>query len=301
MILEAEDLTLEEVEVEKEPEYDMSYMPDATRAYMHQISRIPLLTYEEEQALGARIAQGDESARKILIESNLRLVVSIAKKYLTRTKIPFLDLIQEGNIGLMRAVEKFDYTKGYKFSTYATWWIRQSISKAVVEQSRAIRVPVHVIEQLSKMGKVSHDLFQELLREPTPAEIAERMGVEVSKVKELQTIVKDPVSIDQSINDEDDATLGDLVADESVESPIEDLHQEEVNTKITTVLSTLETREAEVISLRYGLGGTRPQTLDEIGKTYGLSKERIRQIEEKALRKLRNPLRAGILRECLEN
>ena len=230
MILEVTDLTIEN---EKEIEVgELTHLPDATKAYMTSISQIPLLTFEEEQELGARILNGDKCARERLISANLRLVVSIAKRYLHRTRIPFLDLIQEGNMGLMRAVDKFDYTKGYKFSTYATYWIKQSISKVVVEQSRAIRVPMHAIEQLSKLSRVSNELIQEFHREPTVAEIAKRMGVDEKKVKELQAIVKDPISIDQTINEEEDATLGDLVADDSVESPIEELHREEISDKI---------------------------------------------------------------------
>ena len=291
MILESEIETFE---------IPAGYLPDATKAYLNSIRSIPLLTYEEEQKLGEKMAQGDVFARNKMVESNLRLVVSIAKKYINRTKIPFLDLIQEGNIGLMRAAEKFDYTLGYKFSTYATYWIKQSISRAVAIQSRSIRVPMHVIEQLSKMGRVTSEIFQETHQEPTPAQIAERMGIEVEKVRELQAIIKEPVSIDQSINEEDDATIGDLIADDSIESPLKDLYQEDVRNSVRAVLQTLETREAEVITMRYGLGGTKTKTLEEIGKQYGLSKERIRQIEEKALRKLRNPIRAGMLRECLE-
>ena len=291
MILESEIETFE---------IPAGYLPDATKAYLNSIRSIPLLTYEEEQKLGEKMAQGDVFARNKMVESNLRLVVSIAKKYINRTKIPFLDLIQEGNIGLMRAAEKFDYTLGYKFSTYATYWIKQSISRAVAIQSRSIRVPMHVIEQLSKMGRVTSEIFQETHQEPTPAQIAERMGIEVEKVRELQAIIKEPVSIDQSINEEDDATIGDLIADDSIESPLKDLYQEDVRNSVRAVLQTLETREAEVITMRYGLGGTKTKTLEEIGKQYGLSKERIRQIEEKALRKLRNPMRAGMLRECLE-
>lgn len=281
-------------------EMPTGYLPDATKAYLNSIRNIPLLTYEEEQKLGAKMAQGDVFARNKMVESNLRLVVSIAKKYINRTKIPFLDLIQEGNIGLMRAAEKFDYTLGYRFSTYATYWIKQSISRAVAIQSRSIRVPMHVIEQLSKMGRITSEIFQETHQEPTPAQIAERMNIEVEKVRELQAIIKEPVSIDQSINEEDDATIGDLIADDSIESPLKDLYQEEMRNSVQAVLQTLDAREAEVITMRYGLGGTKTKTLEEIGKQYGLSKERIRQIEDKALRKLRNPIRADMLRECLE-
>lgn len=286
--------------LEEDFEMPTGYMPDAVRAYMNSIRKIPLLTFEEEQLLGKRLAQGDETARERLIESNLRLVVSIAKKYLHRTKIPFLDLIQEGNMGLMKAVEKWDYSLGYKFSTYATWWIKQSISKVVIEQSRAIRIPAHVIEQLSKMGQITNELCQELKREPTNKEIADRMGLDEKKVKELREIVKDPISIDQNINDEDDATIGDLVADESNDHPIEDLFKEEVTKRVQDVLATLDNREADVLVRRYGLNNQKAQTLEEIGKEYKLSKERIRQIEEKALKKLRNPMRASLLRECLE-
>ena len=286
--------------LEEDFEMPTGYMPDAVRAYMNSIRKIPLLTLEEEQLLGKRLAQGDEAARERLIESNLRLVVSIAKKYLHRTKIPFLDLIQEGNMGLMKAVEKWDYSLGYKFSTYATWWIKQSISKVVIEQSRAIRIPAHVIEQLSKIGQITNELCQELKREPTNKEIADRMGLDEKKVKELREIVKDPISIDQNINDEDDATIGDLVADESNDHPIEDLFKEEVTKRVQDVLATLDNREADVLIRRYGLNNQKAQTLEEIGKEYKLSKERIRQIEEKALKKLRNPMRASLLRECLE-
>lgn len=300
MILETEDL--KEVSNEEE-DFEIpaiGYIADSTRAYLQQISQIPLLTYEEEQALGKRIAEGDPKAREILIESNLRLVISQAKRYVGRSKISFLDLIQEGNVGLITAVDKFDYSKGYKFSTYAVWWIRQAISKVVAEQSRAIRVPMHIIEQLSKLNKISRDLFQELQREPTVPELATKMGVDEKKIKELQSIVKEPVSMETALNDEEDATIGDLIADEDETMPIEELHQAEMNKKIEEVLKTLDTREVEIISMRFGLDGSRPKTLDEVGKHLGLTKERIRQLENRAMNKLRHPARAGVLKECLE-
>ena len=276
-------------------------MPEATKAYLNSIAKLPLLTQSQEQELGKRLAQGDMAAREKLIQGNLRLVVSIAKKYNGKSsRMTFLDLIQEGNVGLMRAVDKWDYSMGFKFSTYATYWIKQAISKELMEQSRGIRIPPHIIEQLSKLNKVTNELTIRLERTPTVAEIAAAMEETEEKVRELRAIVKDPISIDQSINDEDDATIGDLVADDSVESPIENLHQEEVAKKVKNVLSTLDEREADIIKRRFGIGNRRAQTLDDIGKDYGLSKERIRQIEEKAMRKLRNPMRASMLKECLE-
>lgn len=284
--------------IEEETE-GSGYITDATRAYLNSIHNIPLLTYAQEQKLGERIAAGDKSAREELITSNLRLVVSIAKKYLYRSKMPLLDLIQEGNIGLVTAADKFDYTKGFRFSTYATYWIKQAIGKYVVENSHSIRIPVHVIEQLSKMARVSNELAIALNREPTTAEIAAKMEVDEKKVKELRAIVKDPVSIDQSINDEDDATIGDLVADET-EAFEETFIQNEATQKVDKVLNSLEAREADILRRRYGFVNGRPQTLEEVGAAYHLSKERIRQIEEGALKKLRNPLRANALKELLE-
>lgn len=298
MNLENEELELEEEN--ENIEEATGVIPDATRAYMYQIGRIPLITKEQEQELGKRIAAGDEKAEIELAEANLRLVVSVAKKYLTYAKMPLLDLIQEGNIGLMTAVRKWDYTKGYKFSTYATWWIRQSISKAAIESSHSIRIPTHIIEELNKMNTATKELFQELKREPTAAEIADRLSLTTEKVKKLQTIVKEPVSMETSINDEDDVTLGDLIADESEISPIEEIYREEVAKKIRAVLNTLDEREAEVITLRYGLEDNKPKTLEEIGIMFNLTKERIRQIEFKALKKLRNPVRANMLKNCLE-
>lgn len=274
-------------------------IPDSTRAYIRAIGRIPLLTFEEEQELGKRIAEGDEAARNRLIESNLRLVVSIAKKYIFRTSIPFLDLIQEGNIGLIHAVEKFDYKRGLKFSTYATYWIKQAISKAIATNSRTIRIPTHIIEALSKMNAATRELFQELKREPTIAEIALYMGESEKKVKELSAIVKEPISMESTIGDDEESSIGDLVADDE-EAPIEAIYQEEVSNTIKSVLSTLEPREADIISMRFGIGYPAPRTLEEIGAHYSLSKERIRQIEAMALKKLRNPMRTKMLKECLE-
>ena len=284
--------------IEEETE-GSGYITDATRAYLNSIHNIPLLTFAQEQKLGERIAAGDKSAREELITSNLRLVVSIAKKYLYRSKMPLLDLIQEGNIGLITAADKFDYTKGFRFSTYATYWIKQAIGKYVVENSHSIRIPVHIIEQLSKMARVSNELAIALNREPTTAEIAAKMEVDEKKVKELRAIVKDPVSIDQNINDEDDATIGDLVADET-EAFEETFIQSEATQKVDKVLNSLEAREADILRRRYGFVNGRPQTLEEVGAAYHLSKERIRQIEESALKKLRNPLRANTLKELLE-
>lgn len=282
-----------------EEETTSGYIPDATRAYLNSISAIPLLTYAQEQELGARMAAGDARAREQLINSNLRLVVSIAKRYLYRSKMPLIDLIQEGNIGLITAADKFDYTRGFKFSTYATYWIKQAIGKYVVENSHSVRIPIHVIEQLSKMGRAANDLALELSREPTTEEIAQRMGIEEKRVKELRSMVKDPISIDQSINEEDDATIGDLIADDEMPLSTE-LLQNEASQKVERVLNSLEAREADILRRRYGFINGRPQTLEEVGAAYHLSKERIRQIEEGALKKLRNPLRANALKELLE-
>lgn len=280
-------------------EVDINSTTDAIRAYLNSIRTIPLLTFEEEQELGVRIAFGDMSAREKLISANLRLVVSIVKQYSYRSKASFLDLVQEGNMGLITAVDRFDYTKGLKFSTYATYWIKQAIGKFVSETSHSIRVPIHIIEQLSKINKATNALTIELDRQPTIAEIAARVEIPENKVKALRSMNRDTVSIDQKVNEDDEATIGDLIADDA-EAPEVAIMQTEVTQKIEGVLGSLEAREVSVLRRRYGLETGHPQTLEEVGDYYGLSKERIRQIEAKALKKLRNPMRANILRDCLE-
>lgn len=290
----------EEIMIEEEVELPKGYVPETTKAYMKAIGKIPLLTADEEARLTALSAQGDSYAREKLIESNLRLVVSIAKRYLANSKMPFIDLIQEGNIGLIKAAEKFDPTLGYKFSTYATWWIKQSIRKAIMDNSRAVRLPANVISQLSKLNAASRELFQELRRDPTIKELAARLQMEEEVVRKLQLITKDPVSMETALNDEEDATIGDLVADDDEGHFEEDIYQEEVVNKVAQVLKTLSEREAEVLKLRYGIGGTKAKTLEEVGQIFGVSKERVRQIEANALKKLRNPVRANMLRDCLE-
>ena len=290
----------EEIMIEEEVELPKGYVPETTKAYMKAIGKIPLLTADEEARLTTLSAQGNSYAREKLIESNLRLVVSIAKRYLANSKMPFIDLIQEGNIGLIKAAEKFDPTLGYKFSTYATWWIKQSIRKAIMDNSRAVRLPANVISQLSKLNAASRELFQELRRDPTIKELAARLQMEEEVVRKLQLITKDPVSMETALNDEEDATIGDLVADDDEGHFEEDIYQEEVVNKVAQVLKTLSEREAEVLKLRYGIGGTKAKTLEEVGQIFGVSKERVRQIEANALKKLRNPVRANMLRDCLE-
>ncbi len=271
-------------------------MDDPVKIYLKEIGRVPLLTSEEEMELAERMAEGDPAAKKRLSEANLRLVVSIAKKYVGRG-MPFLDLIQEGNLGLLKAVEKFDYTKGFKFSTYATWWIRQSITRAIADQSRTIRLPVHMVEMISKVKKTSNQILHETGHEPTPEEIAERLNMAPERIREVIRIAQDPISLETPIGEEDDSHLGDFVPDEDATAPMDAATAMLLKEQLDTVLATLTDREAEILRLRYGLKDGRLHTLEEIGKEFDVTRERIRQIQTKALRKLRHPSRIKKVRE----
>ena len=269
---------------------------DPVRMYFKEIGKVPLLTAEEERELAIRIEQGDEEAKKKLCESNLRLVVSIARRYLNRG-LSFLDLIQEGNLGLIKAVEKFDYTKGYKFSTYATWWIRQAITRSIADQARTIRIPVHMVETINKLIRISRQLLQEYGREPTSEEIAKEMGISVEKVREIKKISQDPVSLETPIGEEEDSHLGDFIPDEDIPSPVDAAAYSMLQKQLREVLDTLSEREKKVLILRFGLDDGRPRTLEEVGREFNVTRERIRQIEAKALRKLRHPSRSKKLRD----
>jgi len=276
---------------------DMS-VNDNVRMYLKEIGKISLLSLDEEKDLSKRVAAGEEQAKRILAESNLRLVVSIAKRYVGRGLL-FLDLIQEGNLGLMKAVEKFDYDKGYKFSTYATWWIRQAITRALADQARTIRVPVHMVETINKMARIERQMTLELNREPTDHEISKKMGISVDKIAEIRKISQDPVSLETPIGEEEDSHLGDFLADERTMSPEEFATYEILKDELKEVLDTLTVREKEVLELRFGLFDGSSHTLEEVGKQFKVTRERIRQIEAKALRKLRHPSRAKKLRDFL--
>ena len=273
---------------------------DPVRMYLKEIGRINLLTSDEEFEYAKRAEEGDEEAKRLLAESNLRLVVSIAKRYVGRGML-FLYLIQEGNIGLMKAVDKFDPTKGYKFSTYATWWIRQAITRAIADQARTIRVPVHMVETINKLARVQRQLTQELNREPTDEEIAKKLGITVEKVREVYKISQDPVSLETPIGEEDDSHLGDFVPDERTMGPEEYATVEMLKEELRGVLSTLTEREEKVLKLRFGLDDGQCRTLEEVGQIFGVTRERIRQIEAKALRKLRHPSRSRKLKDFLTN
>lgn len=284
-----------EQDVEKESMEDIIAevnVDDAVKMYLKDIGKVPLLTGEEEIDLAKRMLDGDMYAKNKLSESNLRLVVSIAKRYVGKTSMQFLDLIQEGNIGLLKAVEKFDYTKGFRFSTYATWWIRQSITRAIADQARTIRIPVHMVETINKLNRTTRQLLQKLGRDPTTAEIAEAMGVTEDKVSEVQRIAQDPISLESSIGEEQDSKIQDIVEDENALSPMEVTEQTLLKEQLLAVIETLTPREQKVIRLRYGLDDGHPRTLEEVGREFNVTRERIRQIEAKALRKLRQPSRS---------
>jgi RNA polymerase primary sigma factor len=274
-------------------------LDDPVRMYLKEIGRVPLLSSEDEVNLAKRMEQGEEEAKKRLVEANLRLVVSIAKRYVGRG-MQFLDLIQEGNLGLIKAVEKFDYQKGFKFSTYATWWIRQAITRAIADQARTIRIPVHMVETINKLIRVSRQLLQELGREPSPEEVAEQMDIPVERVHEILKIAQEPVSLETPIGEEEDSHLGDFIPDEDAMAPADAAAFVLLREQLDDVLSTLTDREQKVLKLRFGLEDGRARTLEEVGQEFGVTRERIRQIEAKALRKLRHPSRSKRLKDFLE-
>ena len=294
---EIEEVTEEEIH-ETETMADNYSTDDPVRMYLKEIGKVPLLTPEEEVALAIRMSEGDEEAKRRMAEANLRLVVSIAKRYVGRGML-FLDLIQEGNLGLIKAVEKFDYTKGYKFSTYATWWIRQAITRAIADQARTIRIPVHMVETINKVIRVSRQLLQELGHDPSAEEIAAEMGMPVDKVRDILKIAQEPVSLETPIGEEEDSHLGDFIPDEDASEPSEAASFSLLKEQLMEVLDTLTPREKKVLELRFGIVDGRTRTLEEVGKEFNVTRERIRQIEAKALRKLRHPSRSKKLRDFL--
>ena len=308
-ITDDDDIPDEELLLSDEDEVDMENLDlsipdgisieDPVRMYLKEIGKVPLLSAEEEIELAKRMENGDQEAKKRLAEANLRLVVSIAKRYVGRGML-FLDLIQEGNLGLIKAVEKFDYRKGYKFSTYATWWIRQAITRAIADQARTIRIPVHMVETINKLIRVSRQLLQELGREPTPDEISEEMGMPVDRVREILKISQEPVSLETPIGEEEDSHLGDFIQDDNVPVPAEAASFTLLREQLVEVLGTLTEREQKVLRLRFGLDDGRARTLEEVGKEFNVTRERIRQIEAKALRKLRHPSRSRKLKDYLD-
>ncbi len=308
-ITDDDDIPDEELLLSDEDEVDMENLDlsipdgisieDPVRMYLKEIGKVPLLSAEEEIELAKRMENGDQEAKKRLAEANLRLVVSIAKRYVGRGML-FLDLIQEGNLCLIKAVEKFDYRKGYKFSTYATWWIRQAITRAIADQARTIRIPVHMVETINKLIRVSRQLLQELGREPTPEEISEEMGMPVDRVREILKISQEPVSLETPIGEEEDSHLGDFIQDDNVPVPAEAASFTLLREQLVEVLGTLTEREQKVLRLRFGLDDGRARTLEEVGKEFNVTRERIRQIEAKALRKLRHPSRSRKLKDYLD-
>ena len=308
-ITDDDDIPDEELLLSDEDEVDMENLDlsipdgisieDPVRMYLKEIGKVPLLSAEEEIELAKRMENGDQEAKKRLAEANLRLVVSIAKRYVGRGML-FLDLIQEGNLGLIKAVEKFDYRKGYKFSTYATWWIRQAITRAIADQARTIRIPVHMVETINKLIRVSRQLLQELGREPTPEEISEEMGMPVDRVREILKISQEPVSLETPIGEEEDSHLGDFIQDDNVPVPAEAASFTLLREQLVEVLGTLTEREQKVLRLRFGLDDGRARTLEEVGKEFNVTRERIRQIEAKARRRLRHPSRSRKLKDYLD-
>ena len=292
------ELIEEEKLIDTEEMSEAMSVNDPVRMYLKEIGKIPLLTSEEEMEVAKRLAEGDESAHNTMVEANLRLVVSIAKRYVGRG-LPFLDLIQEGNLGLIKAVGKFDYTKGYKFSTYATWWIRQAISRAIADHARTIRIPVHMVETINRVSRASHELVQDLGREPTSTEIAKRLNLSTEKVEEIMRVAQEPVSLETPVGEEDDSHLGDFIQDEDASEPADAATYAMLREQLAGVLKTLTPREEKVLCLRYGLTDGRMHTLEEVGDEFEVTRERIRQIEAKALRKLRHPSRSKILKDFL--
>ena len=303
LLLDDDDIDLSEEEEIDMENIDLSVpegisIEDPVRMYLKEIGKVPLLSAEEEIKLAQRMEEGDEDAKKRLAEANLRLVVSIAKRYVGRG-LPFLDLIQEGNLGLIKAVGKFDYTKGYKFSTYATWWIRQAISRAIADHARTIRIPVHMVETINRVSRANHELLQELGHEPSPEEIAHKLHLPLEKVEEVMRIGQEPISLETPVGEEDDSHLGDFIQDDEAEEPADAASYAMLREQLAGVLKTLTPREERVLRLRYGLTDGRMHTLEEVGEEFNVTRERIRQIEAKALRKLRHPSRSKVLKDFL--
>ena len=293
-----EELDEESKNEEAEPQVEEYSTGDPVRMYLREIGKVPLLTQEQEQELAKRIAQGDQEAAKEMTEANLRLVVSIAKRYVGRG-MQLLDLIQEGNLGLLKAVEKYDFTKGFKFSTYATWWVRQAITRALADQARTIRIPVHMVETMNKLTQCSRKLQQELGREPTVEELSKAMHMTPERINEIRQMCMEPVSLESPVGEEDDSHLGDFIEDNTGSQPADAVSQAMLRQQLMEILDTLSEREAKVLRLRYGLDDGRPRTLEEVGKEFNVTRERVRQIEAKALRKIRNPNRSNKLRDFL--